>query len=91
MTPRGESKNCRVARQMAGCTKAERVMRELDLIAQGAARQRDPIQEQLRQCPEAFHAGELIGQMCDKLKYSHDEVGDERCLPPAGAVIPPLV
>jgi hypothetical protein len=53
--------------------------------------QQDPIQEQLRKCPEAFQAGELIGKMCDRLKYSHDEVRDERCLPPAGAVVPPLV
>jgi hypothetical protein len=79
------------ARRALGCTKAERVMRELDLIAQGTVRQADPIQEQLRKCPEAFQAGELIGKMCDRLKYSHDEAGDERCLPPAGAVMPPLV
>ena len=54
-------------------------------------RQEDPIQEQLRKCPEAFQAGELIGKMCDSLKYSLEEAGDERCLPPAGAVIPLLV
>jgi hypothetical protein len=66
-------------------------MGKLNLVAQSGVRRVDPIQEQLRRCPEAFHAGELIGQMCDRLKYSHDEVGDERCLPPAGAVMPPLV
>jgi hypothetical protein len=76
---------------MARYTKAERVMGKLNLVAQSGVRRVDPIQEQLRRCPEAFHAGELIGQMCDRLKYSHDEVGDERCLPPAGAVMPPLV
>jgi hypothetical protein len=76
---------------MARYTKAERVMGKLNLVAQSGVRRVDPIQEQLRQCPEAFHAGELIGQMCDRLKYSHDEVGDERCLPPAGAVMPLLV
>ena len=66
-------------------------MRELDLAAQGGAGQLDPIQEQLRKCPHAFKAGELIGKMCDTLKYSHDEVGHDRYLPPAGAVMPPLV
>jgi hypothetical protein len=66
-------------------------MRELDLIAQGAVRQADPIQEQLRKCQEAFQAGELIGQMCDRLKHCHDEVEDELCLPLAGSVMPPLV
>jgi hypothetical protein len=76
---------------MARYTKAERVMGKLNLVAQSGVRRVDPIQEQLRRCPEAFHAGELIGQMCDRLKYSHDEVRDERCLPPAGAVVPPLV
>jgi hypothetical protein len=87
---------CTVSEQVPsaffGCTKAERVIRKLDdLIAQGAVRQEGPIEEQLRKCPEAFQAGELIGKMCDSLKYSHDQVGDERYLPPAGAVMPPLV
>jgi len=76
---------------MARCMKAERIMGELDLVAQPGARQLDPIQEQLRKCPDAFKAGELIGKICDRLKYSHDEIKDERCLPPAGAVMPPLV
>jgi hypothetical protein len=80
-----------VAGQMPRSTKAERVMGELNLVGQGGVRQFDPIQEQLTKCPEAFQVGELIGKMCDRLKYSHDEVGDERCLPPAGAVMPPLV
>jgi hypothetical protein len=95
MTQQRKRRSCRVTKQVAECllepTKAESVMSELDLVAQGAVRQEDPIQEQLRKCPEAFQAGELIGKMCDSLKYSHDQVGDERYLPPAGAVMPPLV
>jgi hypothetical protein len=95
MTQQRKRRICRVTKQVIECflgsTKTEKVMRELDLVAQGAVRQEDPIQEQLRKCPEAFQAGELIGQMCDSLKYSHDQVGDERYLPPAGAVLPPLV
>jgi hypothetical protein len=47
--------------------------------------------EELKQCPEAFKAGEMIGKMLDSLKYSqaNDPAGD-RYLPPAGTVIPPL-
>jgi hypothetical protein len=80
MTLQRKCRNCGVARQMARCTKTERVMGELDQVAQGGLRQEDPIQEQLRKCPDAFKAGELIGKLCDRLKYSHGEVEDERCL-----------
>jgi len=42
----------------------------------------------LKQCPEAFNAGEIIGKMLDSLKYSQgDDAKEERYLPPAGAVI----
>lgn len=52
----------------------------------------DPIMEQLKQCPEAFKVGEILGKAFDSLKYAQDgsELGD-RYLPPSGAVIPPLV
>ena len=48
--------------------------------------------EQLKQCPEAFKVGEILGKAFDSLKYTQD--GSEfrdRYLPPSGAVIPPLV
>jgi hypothetical protein len=66
----------------------ERVMRELEAVSRPQA---DPIVEELKQCPEAFKAGEMIGKMLDSLKYSqaNDPAGD-RYLPPAGTVIPPL-
>jgi len=54
VTQQRKRRNCGVARQMARCTKAERVMGELDLAAQGGVRQLDSIQEQLRKCPDAF-------------------------------------
>jgi hypothetical protein len=66
-------------------------MRELDLVAQGAVRREDPIEEQLRTCPDAFKAGELVGKMCDQIKYGRDQTACKRHLPPAGAVMPPLV
>ena len=70
---------------------AKRVVRALEEATHGRINTSDPIMEQLRQCPEAFQAGELVGKMFDAFRYSHDEVGDERYLPPPGTVIPPLV
>jgi hypothetical protein len=67
------------------------LLSELDRIACGAVQQQDPIQEKLRTCPEAFRAGELIQKLFDTLKYRQEELGNERYLPPAGAVMPPLV
>jgi hypothetical protein len=88
--------NCAAARRVAGClfdcNKVERVMRELDRAMWDEARQTDPIMEQIKQCPEAFKAGELVGKMFDSIKYAlGDTTGEERCLPPPGAVLPPLV
>ena len=66
-------------------------MRELDALLAGSKRQEHPIQEQLRQCPEAFKAGELMGKLFERLKYDGNEPREARSLPPAGALIPPLV
>lgn len=68
------------------------VLRALEEVAHGRANTNDPIVEQLRQCPEAFKVGEILGKAFDCLKYAQDgaEVAD-RYLPPAGTVLPPLV
>jgi len=72
--------------------KAVRVMRDLDLLMTGSRSHEHNIEEQLKQCPEAFKAGELLERALSSLKYSQDEVSqDEPWLPPAGAVIPPIV
>ena len=69
-----------------------RVMRHLTESARNETKVTDPILEKLRQCPEAFKVGEILGKAFDSLKYAQDEseIGD-RFLPPGGAVIPPLV
>jgi hypothetical protein len=72
-------------------SRIEKVMHALDLASHGVRRQKDPFQEQLRRCPEAFKAGELVGKICDQLKYDHAEMANGRSLPPAGSVMPPLV
>ncbi|MGA9507141.1 MAG: hypothetical protein WBV55_00710 [Candidatus Sulfotelmatobacter sp.] len=69
-----------------------RVMRALEEAENARVNTKDPIVEQLKQCPEAFKVGEILGKAFDSLKYAQDgaELGD-RYLPPAGTVIPPLV
>ena len=71
---------------------AKRVLRALGEAMHGRANTNDPIMEQLKQCPEAFKVGEILGKAFDSIKYAHEraELGD-RYLPPAGTVIPPLV
>jgi hypothetical protein len=71
---------------------AKRVLRALEEATHGRVNTSDPMMEQLRQCPEAFKVGEILGKAFDSLKYAQDgsELGD-RYLPPAGVVIPPLV
>ena len=70
----------------------KRVLRALEEATQGRASTNDPIMERLKQCPEAFKVGEILGKVFDSLKYVQDggELG-ERYLPPAGTVVPPLV
>ena len=69
----------------------ERVMRDLEAVIRDNPRQMDPIVEQLKQCPDVFKAGEMIGKVLDSLKYSQgNDAPRDRYLPPAGAVIPPL-
>jgi hypothetical protein len=71
---------------------AKRVLRALKQASHGRVNANDPITEQLKQCPEAFKVGEILGKAFDSLKYAQDgsEIG-ERYLPPSGVVIPPLV
>ncbi len=70
----------------------KRVLSALEEAKHGHVNTNDPIMEQLKQCPEAFKVGEILGKAFDSLKYAQDgsELGD-RCLLPSGAVVPPLV
>ena len=80
----------------AGCRTldgdAKRVLKALEEATHNHVNTNDPIMEQLKQCPEGFKVGEILGKAFDSLKYAQHEgeVGD-RYLPPAGTVIPPLV
>jgi len=71
---------------------AKRVLRALEEATHSHVNTNDPIMEQLKRCPEAFKVGEILDKAFDSLKYAQDgsEI-DDRYLPPAGVVIPPLV
>jgi len=93
---RKKCRGCLVAKRVAGCLfdcdPLERITRELDFLMHDSATQRNPIEEQLQQCPEAFQAGELIERMFNAARFGDDEATEqEKLLPPAGAVMPPLV
>ena len=69
-----------------------RVMRQLAESTRNEMKVTDPILEKLRQCPEAFKVGEILGKAFDSLKYRQEEVADgDRFLPPPGTIIPPFV
>jgi len=70
--------------------KFQEVVRALREAKQATATVRDPIMEQLKQCPDAFKVGEILGKVFDSFKYGQDEILADRLLPPAGTVIPPL-
>jgi len=89
------NKRCQEGRpQVAGANtnRAKKVLLALQEAAYNRITTNDPIMEQLKQCPEAFTVGEILGKAFDSLKYAQDgsEIGD-RYLPPAGVLIPPLV
>ena len=66
-------------------------MRHLAEAARSEAKVIDPVLEKLRQCPEAFKVGEILGRAFDSLKYRQDDVIDEdRIMPPPGAILPPF-
>jgi hypothetical protein len=71
--------------------RAKRVWRALQQSLQSEARIRNPILEQLTQCPEAFKVGEILGKTFDRLKYDRDGAENRDCLfPPVGTIVPPF-
>jgi len=81
-----KQRNCR-----SRSTETKRVMRHLADAARNEAKVTDPILKELRQCPEAFKVGEILGKAFDSLKYRQDDVIDEeRIMPPPGTILPPF-
>jgi hypothetical protein len=82
--------------QSIGCANGSdavsRVMSELDGITRENIPQPDHIVEELKRCPEAFQVGEILARILDTRKYDPDQRSrQDGSLPPAGAVVPPLV
>ena len=82
---------CKRNRNRTRDERFQEVMQALRETTQGTRTVPDPIVEQLKQCPEAFKVGEILGKALDSFKYGQDEPSAERLLAPPGAVIPPLV
>ena len=97
MSSRTSDRSFKAAKAAKPCRRVkrgavQRVTAALEAVLNSTTVIRDPIMEQLKQCPEAFKVGEILGKAFDSLNYVKDggELGD-RYLPPAGTVIPPLV
>ena len=82
---------CRRNRNRNPDERFQEVMHALREATDGIRTVPEPIAEQLKQCPEAFKVGEILGKAIDSFKYGHDELSADRLLPPPGTVIPPLV
>jgi len=70
--------------------KFQETMSALREAKQATVTVRDPIMEQLKQCPDAFKVGEILGKVFDSFNCEQDEILADRILPPAGTLIPPL-
>jgi len=81
--------NARLPKNLSPEERHSRVLRELDSVLKGDVSRDNLIEEQLRQCPEAFEAGKIVEKLCDSLKY--DRQCGARLLPRAGLIIPPIV
>lgn len=82
---------CKVALRrggcLFGCTRKEKLAREFQLVIEQANSAINPLTEQLRQCPEAFETGRLLGELFAVAKNGTGA----RILPPPGTVLSPLV
>jgi ferredoxin len=75
-----------------GCNKQDRVVRQLDMLTrENRPQQENAIEEQIRQCPEAFKVGEIMEKLFNQAKHGFEDNADQdRCLPPPEAIIPPF-
>ena len=73
-----------VDRRAFGCNHLERMAHALDFVLRDSHSEASPIEEQLKQCPEAFKAGELLERALNSLKYGQDEMYASRTLAASG-------
>jgi hypothetical protein len=83
-------RDCIVAKKVGGCLfgcdRNEPLALELETLIEEGEAGRDPLLEQLQQCPEAFKVGQILEQV-----LSRDPQPRDRILPPRGMVICPFV
>lgn len=81
----------RPTERLGAANEMKRLSSQLDAIIIGSGCSRSQMQEQLRQCPEAFKAGEAIEKLFNTGRFDPEERADcERFLPPPGTTIPPF-
>jgi hypothetical protein len=69
----------------------QRVLQALERSRRTPTQISDPIVGRLRQCPEAFKVGEILGKAFDSFKYRQEEAHNgDRMLPPPGTIVPPF-
>jgi hypothetical protein len=89
-TLKKKCQECRVAQAVGGClfgcSRKERLARELQMLVEDADSRTDPLMEQLRQCQEAFEVGYLFEQFLAQLQNATGE----RILPPHGSIMIPF-
>lgn len=94
MTLKKKCQKCPVAAKrggcLFGCSKKERLARELDLLIQEADSRIDPVVEQLRQCPEAFTVGKAVERIF-QLQHAAPVHDGDRIEAPPGTVMSPFV
>jgi len=95
MSSRTSDRSFKAAKAAKPCRRVkrgavQRVTAALEAVLNSTTVIRDPIMEQLKQCPEAFKVGEILGKVFDSVKYGQEEGLADQLLPPAGTIIPPL-
>jgi hypothetical protein len=65
-----------------------KVLCELEMVIRGEVRASNPIEEQLRQCPEAYDVGRVVERLCQEIMQDHR--GGSPVMPVAGIIVPPF-
>ena len=83
--------SCPVARKrggcLFGCTRKEKLARELRVLIEEGTSGNHPLTEQLRKCPQAFETGRLL----EELFRASENISENRILPPQAQATSPFV
>jgi hypothetical protein len=65
-----------------------KVLSELEMVIRGEVRVSNPIEEQLRQCPEAYEVGRVVERLCQQIRRDHRD--GSAVMPVPGVIVPPF-